>query len=261
MLSSAAPLSDVPAGSTALRTLFVLLSVVVASLFPVAVWRSGAPRALRQAAIATVVVAAWLAITLGAAASGALRFSPPPPTMMALFVAVFAIAVGVSLSPVGRRIATQLPLAALVGYQGFRVGVELLMHRAYTEGLMPVQMSYSGRNLDIITGLTAIGVAAWLVAGGKSLRVVLVWNTLGLALLINILAVAILSAPTPFRVFMNEPSNIWVSQAPWVWLPAVLVLEALMGHMLVYRRLWIESRTARAKHPGARLEGLAEVRR
>jgi hypothetical protein len=44
----------------------------------------------------------------------------------------------------GRRSGLRLPLAALVGYQGFRVVVELLLHRAYVEGLMPVQMSYSG---------------------------------------------------------------------------------------------------------------------
>jgi hypothetical protein len=36
---------------------------------------------------------------------------------------------------------------------------------------------------------------------------------------------------------MNEPSNIWVTQAPWVWLPAVMVLAALLGHVLVFRRL------------------------
>ena len=46
-----------------------------------------------------------------------------------------------------RRLALDLPVAALVGYQGFRVLVELLLHRAYTEGLMPVQMSYSGPQL------------------------------------------------------------------------------------------------------------------
>jgi hypothetical protein len=112
------------------------------------------------------------------------------------------------------------------------------MHRAYTEGLMPVQMSYSGRNFDIITGVTAVLLGAWLAFTRRESRgLVLLWNTLGLALLVNILVVALLSTPTPMRVFMNEPANVWISRAPWVWLPAVLVLAALCGHVLVYRRL------------------------
>ena len=28
--------------------------------------------------------------------------------------------------------------------------------------------------------------------------------------------VALLSAPTPFRVFMNEPANVWITRAPWI---------------------------------------------
>ena len=37
------------------------------------------------------------------------------------------------------------------------------MHRAATEGVMPMQMSYSGQNLDIVSGVTAI-VVAWMMA-------------------------------------------------------------------------------------------------
>jgi hypothetical protein len=136
-----------------------------------------------------------------------------------------------------------LPLAALVGYQGFRVIVEVLMHRAYVEGLMPVQMSYSGRNFDIVTGITALALGGWLVSGTPRRQLVLAWNTLGLVLLANIVTVALLSAPTPMRVFMNEPANVWITRTPWVWLPAVMVFAALVGHVLVYRRLLAEAAT------------------
>lgn len=71
----------------------------------------------------------------------------------------------------------------------------------------------------------------------------LAWNTLGLVLLANIVTVALLSAPTPLRVFMNEPANVWITHAPWVWLPAVMVFAALAGHVLVYRRLLVEAAT------------------
>ncbi len=196
-------------------------------------------QALRAAGATTI----WLALTGIAAAKGMLHFSAPP-TMVLVFPILFATAIGVALSPVGRRLARDLPIAVLVGFQGFRVLVELVLHRAYTEGLMPVQMSYAGRNFDIVSGATAIAVALWLARGRFSPRLVFAWNTLGAALLLNILIVALLSAPTPMRVFMNEPANVWITRAPWIWLPTVMVLAAIMGHALVYRRLWLQRAAA-----------------
>lgn len=234
-------------GSPILRSSFVALTVLIAGLFVAGVYwsavRTGLGRraALRRSAAAAVLAAAWIAVTGVAAARGALHFEAPP-TMLAVFPLVLALAIGLALSPLGKRIAVGLPLAALVGYQGFRVLVEVLLHRAYVEGLMPVQMSYSGRNFDIVTGVTALLLGGWLAIGGRPSRgVVFAWNTLGLALLANVVGVALLSAPTPLRVFMNEPANIWITHAPWIWLPAVMVLAALCGHVLVYRRLLNES--------------------
>jgi hypothetical protein len=36
---------------------------------------------------------------------------------------------------------------------------------------------------------------------------------------------------------MNEPANTFITHVPWVWLPAVMVLAAVMGHALVFRWL------------------------
>ena len=240
--------ASLPTPSPVLRTLFIALTALVAAGFPGAVFWSGLragldrSRVRRETAIAALLSAGWIGLTGCAAARGWLHFTPPP-TMAVLFVTTFVVAIAFAASPLGRRVATQLPLAALVGFQVFRVGVEILMHRAFIEGLAPRQMTYTGRNFDIISGLTAAGVAAWLMGGGRSPRVVLAWNVLGTLLLANILGVALLSAPTPFRVFMNEPSNVWITEAPWVWLPAVMVLAAIAGHALIYRRLWLEHST------------------
>lgn len=222
---------------------FVALAAIVAGMFVLAVrWSSRAqPRGGRATAMAAIGVAAWLAITLALAASGRLSFTSRPPTMAALIMASIAIAFGVALSPVGTRIATGLPLAALVASQAFRFPLELLLHRAYVEGLMPVQMSYSGFNLDILTGLFAIVVALMVVRNPRSLVAVRIWNTAGMVLLANIVTIAILSAPTPLRLFHNEPANDWITHAPWVWLPAVFVVAAIMGHVMVLRRLRLEA--------------------
>lgn len=241
---------------------FAALGVLVASAFPLglyfAVRRTGrhAAEARRAAVVAGLGAALWLGLTLAAAAGGTLTFTGRPPTMALLLAGMLALALGLGLSRVGERLAAGLPLAVLVGVQAFRLPLELLMHRAYEEGLMPVQMSYSGLNFDVVTGITAIAVAGLLAAGRMPPWGVRLWNWMGLALLVNIVVISNLSAPTPLRVFMNEPANEWIARAPFVWLPTVMVLTALLGHIVVFRRLRMEAR--RSMSP---VEGPAEQTR
>ncbi len=184
-----------------------------------------------------VATAGWLLLTVLAAAGGLLRrFDAVPPPFFLLVLGVTALGVAVPCSPLGTRLVRGLPLWVLVGSQVFRFPLELVMHRAYLEGVMPVQMSYSGRNYDIVTGITA-GLLGWWLGRGRVPRgVVAGWNVLGFVLLVNIVTVAIVSTPR-FRWFGDDRLNTFVAYPPFVWLPAVLVTAALIGHILVWRKL------------------------
>ena len=247
--------------SQALVWSFVGLALLLASVFVLAVRRAAiahghSPSTVsRPTAVAGVATVAWLGLTMVLAAGGVLSFSARPPTMLALVAAILGLAFALGTSRIGSRLATGIPLAALVGIQGFRFPLELMLHQAYVEGLMPVQMSYTGFNFDIISGLSAILVAAVVVRRPGSLVLVRIWNTAGIVLLVNILVIALLSAPTPFRVFYAEPANVWITQAPWVWLVSVYVLAAILGHILVYRRLRHEA----AQRSGARVQSAGGV--
>jgi hypothetical protein len=243
-------------GSPTLRLWFTALAFVLIVMLAGGVMWSSRRAGINQreagihGTIALALAALWLAVTSTLASRGVLHFDAPP-TMAGLIAATFALVIGFSFSRAGTRLTMQLPLAALVGFQGFRVAVELLMHQAYKQGLMPVQMSYSGRNFDIISGATALLLGVWLATGHRSMRIIALWNLLGIGLLANILIVALLSAPTPLRVFTNEPANVWITQSPWVWLPTVMVAMAVLGHVAVYRRLRAEHAAARAIPPAA----------
>ena len=52
------------------------------------------------------------------------------------------------------------PVWLLIAFHGFRLPLELIMHEAATEGVMPPQMTFTGLNFDITTGATALLVAA-----------------------------------------------------------------------------------------------------
>jgi hypothetical protein len=196
------------------------------------------PATRRRWAIRTgLAVLLWLLVTAAAAASGVLRqFDVTPPPFALLLLAIVALGILIPFSPLGTRLVRGLPLAALVGYQVFRFPLELLMHRTYAEGIMPVQMSYSGWNFDILTGISAGLLGLVLLRVPLPRWVVHVWNAAGLALLVNIVTVAVVSTPA-FAWFGPDRLNVWVFYPPFVWLPAVMVLAALTGHVLVWRKL------------------------
>jgi hypothetical protein len=238
-------LPDVKYADPAVAAFIVIpLSLVAALVWGTAVaWRrSGAgPGASTRAAIVGGAAALiWMSITWAAAQSGILRnWDQTPPPFAFLVLAIVVLAAAIAWSPLGLRLARFIPLWILVAVQSFRLPLELAMHEMYERGIMPGQMSYSGLNFDILTGATAIIVSAVVWSGRGGRRLVATWNVLGLLLLINIVTVAILATPR-FRYFGDEALNTWVMDAPFVWLPAVMVLAALAGHLLIFRALQLQ---------------------
>lgn len=166
------------------------------------------------------------------------RYDPLPPPALLLLLGVTVLTVAIVLSPIGARLAAGIGLGAVVAFQAFRVPVELLLHRLYVEGVVPVQMTYEGRNFDVITGMSGLALGLWLLRRKPVPRgVVLLWNLLGLALLVNIVAIAVVSTPVPFRRFLDSPPHTLPSTFPFIWLPSFLVQVALASHLLVFRQL------------------------
>jgi hypothetical protein len=198
-------------------------------------------RSERSPTTATLAVgaafAAWMALTWVLAERGVLRdWNATPPPFGLLVLAIVAISCGVAFSPLGRALTRHLPLWTLIAVQSFRLPLELAMHTMADRGVMPEQMTYTGSNFDILTGLTAIAVAAALRYGVGGQRLAWLWNIAGLALLINVVTIAILSTPT-FALFGPDRLNVWVTYPPYVWLPTVMVTAALTGHLLIFRAL------------------------
>jgi hypothetical protein len=197
---------------------------------------ASAGKVWRRAALAGLGSAAWAGLTLLAAQRGLLaRFDARPPPLLVLLALTLLGAVLLARSGVGERLALGLPLWALVGFQVFRLPLELVLHRAALDGTMPVEMSFSGYNFDILSGASALLVALVLVRRPDR-RLALLWNIFGLLLLANIVLIAIAATPV-FHAFGRDHLNTWVCQSPFVLLPSVLVMAALLGHVVVFRKL------------------------
>jgi len=208
------------------------LANFVAAFLAVLLQRAGVPLARSG-----IVIGGLMAVQIALAARGELADwqRVPPPIMPVILIGVILAAI-VASSRIGANAARVVPFAALVGYQSFRLPLELVMHHASSIGLMPVQMSYSGWNFDILTGIFAIPVAILAGRGRAPRGLIFAWNLLGTLLLANIVTIAVASMPT-FAAFGPDRLNTWIAKPPYIWLPGVLVPAALFGHILTWRKL------------------------
>jgi hypothetical protein len=194
----------------------------------------------------TFIMIAWAAMLTMLSYTGFFNdFSKlPPRPALALFVPL-PFVLWFAFSKTGTQLLQQVPAHWLVLMQSFRIFVEVLIWFAFLAGKLPIQMSFEGRNYDVLTGILALP-AGYLLLKRKnySHAIVIAFNTAGILLLLNILIIAVLSMPTPFRYFMNEPSNTLITQFPFILLPGVLVPLAYSLHILSLRQLYIRENIA-----------------
>jgi len=229
--------------SAAVLILMGVLSLVVALLLPLATFRAGLNlsedvRDTRRATwFAVIWVTAILMISGALAVFGVLRdFSVPPPLGI-LMLLVTCSTIALAFSGFGARLASGISLGALIGFQFFRLFVELILWGLHAEGFVPVQMTFEGYNFDVITALTGAVVGYMVYREWLADWVIIAWNLLGLGLLLTIMTISVLSTPLPVRFFEAEPQNMIVAEFPFVWIPLLFVQAALFGHLLVFRAL------------------------
>lgn len=189
----------------------------------------------------TLALVGWAAVTGVLSLSGFLSdFSTFPPKLMIVLIVPLIVILWVVSTETVKGILKHTPPETIIRFQSFRIFVEILLWMLFVNSLAPIQMTFEGRNLDILSGITA-PVVAFLVSRKRLSRpLTIAWNIACLGLLLNIVITAILSLPTPFRVFMNEPSNTIVAKFPIIWLPGLLVPLAYGLHFLSLRQLFME---------------------
>jgi hypothetical protein len=190
----------------------------------------------------------WLGATAALALSGVLGdWTARPPRWQFLPLTALGTFVLLTQTRTFRRLMAELPPWQPVALQAFRVGVELAFWRLYIDGVVPVQMTFEGRNLDALVGLTAPVVAAGMAAGWVGPRAAIAWNLFGLAMLINAIGTAATSAPGPLH--LGWPGEPFTAIAAWpvIWIPALLAPTGLFLHVVSIRQA--VARLARSSEP------------
>ncbi len=161
-----------------------------------------------------------------------------PPRFLLLVLPPLLFTVLLFVTSRGRRMLDSLNVRLLVLLHIIRIPVEIVLFGLFLEKQVPELMTFSGRNFDIVAGITAPLVYYFgYVKNRLHRRVLLAWNIAGLALLLNIVIHAVLSVPTPFQQLAFDQPNIAILYFPFMLLPGLLVPLVLLCHLVTLRSL------------------------
>jgi hypothetical protein len=186
-----------------------------------------------------LIVISWLVLqAILAFSEFYLKTDTIPPRFALMIVPPILLFIFLFLTTTGKRFLDALNQEQLTWIHSVRVPVELVLFWLFVYGQVPQLMTFEGRNFDIISGLTAPFIAVFGFRRAKiSTKWLLLWNFICLVLLFNIVANAILSAPTNFQQFAFEQPNVGVMYFPFNWLPSFIVPVVLFAHCAQIRYL------------------------
>jgi hypothetical protein len=161
----------------------------------------------------------------------------PPRFILAVFPMVICILI-LFITKAGKKFIDNLPLSTITYVHVVRILVEIVLYWLFLSKAVPEIMTFAGRNLDIVAGITAPAIG-YLFFKQKvlSYKVIIAWNILCIFLLLNIVVIALLSAPFVFQQFGFEQPNIAVFYFPFVLLPSFIVPIILFCHLASIRQL------------------------
>ena len=179
-----------------------------------------------------VGLAVWLGMLAVLAGQGYfLNFDGMPPRLA--LAGLLPLVVGLLMLPTHgtRHFLAVTPPERLIYLQSFRIVMEIILWALAVQGRAPKLMTFEGRNVDIIIGLTAIPIG-WLVVERRAWPawVAAVWNAAGIVILANVVIHAQLALPTSFRVFVTDPPPTFLATFPYIWLVGFLVPFAFWLH-------------------------------
>lgn len=219
-------------GLTALGTLFLFIWTIRSS---------NVPQTQRKSVWISIGLITWLVIqallTLQNAYNSDTNSLPPKIILTGIFPAILTIML-LFLTLKGRQFIDSLPLKNLTYLHMVRIPVEIILYWLFLNKAIPELMTFEGRNFDILAGISAPLIAYFGFKKTKQyIRLILFWNFICLALLINIVTIALFSAPSPIQKFAFDQPNIAILNFPFSWLPTFIVPIVLFAHLASIRQL------------------------
>ena len=183
------------------------------------------------------------------AANGFFTEATMPPRFLVVFLPLLSMVVLFCRAKMNGplRFLSAVPPSLLIGVQVYRLLIELVFLQFANEKIIPEELSFHGRNLDLVIGVLALPVAFLFHKKHRVARKAgLLFNVLGLLSLVNIFSIAIPSLPSPFRVY----DTLYLP----TYFPGILIVFlasfAIFLHLLSVRQLMVLKKMEGPKEPG-----------
>ncbi len=187
------------------------------------------------------VLTAWFALVVTIGASAALdpaRGFGVPALGLTVGLPVAAL-VGVFFAFGSIRAAIlAAPLPALVAVNAIRILPGWLFVLLYAAGKLPAPFAPSAGWGDLFAGVAALPLAWSILRFGRGVApLVFAWSVIGIADLVDAVALGALSAPGPFQAFAGPPTSAIMTTLPWLVIPGFLVPSLIFIHFVIFTRL------------------------
>ncbi len=161
-----------------------------------------------------------------------------PPRFLLLVLPPLLVVTGLFVTPNGRRYLDNLDIKVLTLLHLVRIPVEIVLYWLFLHHAVPQLMTFEGRNVDILAGITAPIIYYFaFVRQQLSKQLLLWWNIACIGALLNIVVNAVLSAPFSFQQFAFDQPNIAILYFPFSSLPSCVVPLVLLSHLATIRQL------------------------
>jgi hypothetical protein len=163
-----------------------------------------------------------------------------PPRFLLLVGPPLLLIIALFLTSSGKAFLDTLDLKNLTILHTIRIPVEIVLFWLFVHRGVPELMTFEGRNFDILSGITAPLVYYFGFVKSppnRNMKMLVLWNLVCLGLLINIVANAVLSAPSQIQKFAFDQPNVGVLYFPFIWLPCCIVPLVLLSHLAALRQL------------------------
>lgn len=162
---------------------------------------------------------------------------PPKLLLYGILPAISAIAIVLIWAPTRKKLI-KINIEALTWVHIIRVPVECCLFWLFLVKLVPEQMTFEGRNFDILPGLSVPFVIYYGIRKRRVNRIFLLWwNIFSLLSLLVIITIAVLSAPFPFQQIGTLQPNVAIFYFPFVLLPTLIVPIVLLAQLVGIIRL------------------------
>jgi hypothetical protein len=165
-------------------------------------------------------------------------FSLPPKLPIFIIIPAFLF-IGILITRNDTsQVLKYLPVYLLIGFQGFRIIVELIIWLAYKDGIIAIEATFEGGNYDVLIGITAIPIAFYTYKERLSKGLLIFWNIAGLFILANTVKIFLFSAYFPqFIGLENNIIDFSFMHPPLIFIAGLYMPIAVLFHGLSLKQL------------------------